>query len=36
MSENNEINYIEEATNKAGTISYANYVIAIIAGLAAT
>ena len=36
MSENNEINYIEEATNKAGTISYANDVIAIIAGLAAT
>lgn len=36
MSENNEINYIEEAANKAGTISYANDVIAIIAGLAAT
>lgn len=36
MSENNEINYIEEAANKAGTISYANDVIAIIAGLSAT
>ena len=36
MSENNEINYFEEAANKAGTISYANDVIAIIAGLAAT
>ena len=35
MSENNEISYIEE-TNKTGTISYANDVIAIIAGLAAT
>lgn len=36
MSENNEISYIEETTNKTGTISYANDVIAIIAGLAAT
>lgn len=36
MSENNNVNYIEEASNKAGTISYANDVIAIIAGLAAT
>ena len=36
MSENNEVSYIEETTNKTGTISYANDVIAIIAGLAAT
>lgn len=36
MSENNEISYIEETTNKTGNISYANDVIAIIAGLAAT
>ena len=35
MSENNEISYIEETTNKTGTISYANDVIAIIAGVAA-
>ena len=31
MSENNEVSYIEETTNKTGTISYANDVIAIIA-----
>ena len=36
MSENNEVSYIEETTNKTGTISYVNDVIAIIAGLAAT
>lgn len=36
MSEHNEVSYIEETTNKTGTISYANDVIAIIAGLAAT
>lgn len=36
MSESNEVSYIEETTNKTGTISYANDVIAIIAGLAAT